>query len=149
MASSLTLFASSSLYSSAARLEYFFLVSESLSKADPPYLVKNSVAEALPPTFIVLSWFNGQLSKFVDLVKKTYISTSKARDKGIDNVPDKSNVYTKVSVHAGAIQTDVDTKSYARPSGIPCLAIKTHLKSKTSDGVVSTLSRRDLQSLTV
>ena len=65
--SSFTRFASSSLYNSAARLLYFFLVSESASKADPPYFVKNSMAEALPPTFIVRSWLVCQLSRWVDL----------------------------------------------------------------------------------
>ena len=55
VASSFTRFASSSLYSSAARLVYFFLVSESASRADPPCFVKKSEAEALPPTFIVRS----------------------------------------------------------------------------------------------
>ena len=55
VASSFARFASSSLYSSAARLLYFFLVSESASMADPPCFVKKSEAEVLPPTFIVRS----------------------------------------------------------------------------------------------
>lgn len=65
--SSFTRRASSSLYSSATRLEYFFLQSESLRSAEPPCLLKKSVADALPPTFIVRSWFSCQLSRFVDL----------------------------------------------------------------------------------
>lgn len=62
-----TRLASSSLYNSAARDEYFFLVSASVRRVAAPCRVKNSVADALPPTFIVRSWFNCQLSRFVDL----------------------------------------------------------------------------------
>lgn len=54
--SSFTRLANSSLYSSATRLEYLFLVSESDRSVDPPCFVKKSVADAFPPTFIVLSW---------------------------------------------------------------------------------------------
>ena len=54
-ASSFARFASSSLYNSATRLLYFFLVSESAKRADPPCFVKKSEAEVLPPTFIVRS----------------------------------------------------------------------------------------------
>lgn len=67
VASSFTRRMSSSLYSSATRLEYFFLTSESLSKEAPPCRVKNSVAEPLPPTFIVRSWTSCQLSRLVEL----------------------------------------------------------------------------------
>jgi hypothetical protein len=68
--SSLTRRASSSLYSSAARLVYFFFTSESFSNDAPPCRVKKSVAEALPPTFIVRNCATCQLSRLVDLGKK-------------------------------------------------------------------------------
>ena len=42
-------------------------VSESLRRDAPPFLVKNSVAEAFPPTFILRNWASCQLSRFVDL----------------------------------------------------------------------------------
>lgn len=66
-ASSATRLASSSLYVSAIRLEYFFLVSESPSKAEPPFFVKNSLALVFPPTFIVRSWPSCHVSRLVDL----------------------------------------------------------------------------------
>ena len=65
--SSLTRFASSSLYISATRLVYLFFVSESFNKADPPFLLKKSLPDWFPPTFIVRSWESCQLSKVVDL----------------------------------------------------------------------------------
>ena len=68
--SSLTRRASSSLYSSATRLVYFFFTSESFSNDVPPCRVKKSVAEALPPTFMVRSCESCQVSRFVDLGKK-------------------------------------------------------------------------------
>ena len=70
VASSLARFASSSLYKSAIRLEYFFFVSESWRSAEPPCFVKNSLADAFPPTFIVLNWLSCQVSRFVDLCEK-------------------------------------------------------------------------------
>ena len=65
--SSLTRRESSSLYSSATRLVYFFLISESFSNDAPPCRVKKSVAELLPPTFIVRSCESCQLSRLVEL----------------------------------------------------------------------------------
>ena len=74
ISSSLTRRMSSSLYSSATRLEYFFLTSESLSNEAPPCRVKKSVAEPLPPTFIVRSWMSCQLSRLVEL--EAFVSDS-------------------------------------------------------------------------
>jgi hypothetical protein len=67
--SSLTRRASSSLYNSPTRLEYFFFVSTSLNNDDTPCLVKKSPAKAFPPTFIVRNWASCQLSRLVDLYK--------------------------------------------------------------------------------
>ena len=65
--SSLTRRESSSLYSSATRLVYFLLISESFSNDEPPCRVKKSVAEPLPPTFIVRSCESCQVSRLVEL----------------------------------------------------------------------------------
>ena len=97
--SSFTRRASSSLYNSATRLEYFFFVSESLSSAAPPCLVKNSVAEAFPPTFIVRSWLSCQLSRLVDLRDRQHVGTF-SRSK---HSPNETDVHAHVPVHAGAV----------------------------------------------
>lgn len=67
--SSCTRFANSALYSSAIRPEYLLLVSELDSSADPPCLLKKSVADPFPPTFMVRSCPSCQLSRLVDLCK--------------------------------------------------------------------------------
>jgi hypothetical protein len=66
-ASSLIRFCISSWYSTATRLEYFFLTSASLRSAELPCRVKKSVADAFPPTFIARSWLSCQLSNVVEL----------------------------------------------------------------------------------
>jgi hypothetical protein len=53
--SSFTRLASSSLYKSATLPVYFFLVSDSVKRVEPPFLEKKSVADPFPPTFIVRS----------------------------------------------------------------------------------------------
>lgn len=99
--SSLTRLASSSLYSSAARHEYFFLVSASVRRVAAPCRVKNSVADVLPPTFIVRSWFSCQLSRFVDL--PTMMRNASILSVLKNHAPDKTYVYTHIPMDARAI----------------------------------------------
>lgn len=119
--SSFTLFASSSLYSSAALLEYFFLVSESFSSTEPPCFVKKSVADAFPPTFIVLSWKSCQESRFVDLLIVSFILHAHQPPK---YAPHEAQMYPHVPMDAAAVQADIYAERYARPCRISCLTIK-------------------------
>lgn len=61
-------------------------MSESLKRDEPPCLVKNSVAEAFPPTFMVRSWASCHESRLVDLVaRKRARSVSEKRGRGIED----------------------------------------------------------------
>jgi hypothetical protein len=106
IASSFTRRTSSSLYSSATRLEYFFFTSESLSNEAPPCRVKNSVAEPLPPTFIVRSWISCQLSRLVELENCGVRGHATCIGCGRD-VPNEGDVHTHIAMHTGTIETDV------------------------------------------
>jgi hypothetical protein len=97
IASSLARFASSSLYSSATRLEYFFFVSESCRSPEPPCFVKNSFADAFPPTFIVRNWLSCQVSRFVDLYDQNWYR--KTNEMAHECEPDKTDVHAHVTVH--------------------------------------------------
>ena len=99
-ASSFTRRASSSLYNSATRPEYFFFVSESPSKAEPPCLVKKSCADWFPPTFIMRSWLSCQLSRLVELPSGQLDISSVLYVSNYS--PDKGDMHAHVPMHAGA-----------------------------------------------
>lgn len=127
--SSLTRRASSSLYSSATRLVYFFFVSESFSNDPPPCRVKKSVAEPLPPTFMVRSCVSCQLSRLVDLAGKKGSDATECTIERSRGVPNKRNMHTHVTVHAGAIETDIQAKRDTSPCWVAGLAVKAHLEA--------------------
>lgn len=111
-ASSLTLLPNSSLYNSATREEYFFFVSESVNNDPAPCLVKNSVADAFPPIFMLRSWLSCQVSRFVELClrrgevrRMCVIYTEGGRD-----VPDERDMNAQVSMDGRTVETDVDTE---------------------------------------
>lgn len=92
----------------------------------PPWRVKNSVAEPLPPTFIVRSWLSCQLSRLVDLSAEICVSSVHEIDGG-RCAPDETDVHAHVTVCAGAIEADVHAECDAGPGRVASLAIEAHL----------------------
>jgi hypothetical protein len=89
------------------------------------------VAEPLPPTFIVRSWLSCQLSRLVEL--ETLDQTTRLCDVGRGwDVPNKGDVHTHISVHTGAIKTDVQAECDTSPRRVTGLAVKAHLKARSA-----------------
>ena len=81
---------------------YFTLASLELRAAAPPFLLKYSAAEALPPTFIIRNWSHVHVSRLVDLVSGRIG----------DDVPHEGDVDTEISMDGAAVETDVDSKRH-------------------------------------
>jgi len=79
---------------------------------------------------MVRSCVSCQLSRFVELDDECLDGGSRANFKSAEgDIPNKRDMYTHVTVHAGTIETNVQAKGNAGPRRTAGLTIEAHLET--------------------